>query len=169
MLRVVLTVLLIFISIPGRADIHSGPRQLARWKPNRPITLSTCPRYCEVIARIAQQYQVPKNLIIAVIKKESAFNPDAVSHKGAKGLMQLMDVHTESASVNPFHPSSNIEIGTAYLARLLRKYDDISLALAAYNAGEGAVKKYQGLPSFKETRRYVEDVLNTYQRLNDLQ
>lgn len=79
-----------------------------------------------------------------------------------------MDVHTQPARIDPFHPASNIEIGTAHLARLLSKYDNVSLALAAYNAGEGAVRKYQGIPPFKETERYVADVLNTYQRLNGL-
>lgn len=168
MLRLFLTTWLMFISTQSYAGIHPGPRQLEEWKPRPLSNITACSRYCDVITRFAQQYQVPKNLIIAVIKKESAFDPNAVSHKGAKGLMQLMDVHTQPARIDPFHPASNIEIGTAHLARLLSKYDNVSLALAAYNAGEGAVRKYQGIPPFKETERYVADVLNTYQRLNGL-
>ncbi|MCW8348712.1 lytic transglycosylase domain-containing protein [Vibrio sp. ZSDZ65] len=161
-------ILLLLFNTESLAGIHTGARNLEAWTSSYQRPVSGCPKYCDAIALFSRQYRVPENLVIAVIKKESGFNPNAVSHKGAKGLMQLMDVHSIKAGINPLHPASNIEVGTAHLGRLLRKYDNIRLALAAYNAGEGAVKKYNGIPPYKETQRYVVDVLKTYQQLNTL-
>ncbi|EOG7748432.1 lytic transglycosylase domain-containing protein [Vibrio cholerae] len=122
-----------------------------------------CSRYCHYIEKYGTEYDVPTNLITAVIHNESGFNPLAVSSKGAKGLMQLMDVNSQG--IDPFIPEQNIKTGTKLLADLIKKYGDFSLALAAYNAGEGNVKKYGGIPPFKETQHYVTRVLNHYHRL----
>lgn len=124
-----------------------------------------CPRYCHYIEKYGTEYDVPTNLITAVIHNESAFNPLAVSSKGAKGLMQLMDVNSQG--IDPFIPEQNIKAGTKLLAALINKYGDFGLALAAYNAGEGNVKKYGGIPPFKETQHYVTKVLNHYHRLEN--
>ena len=95
----------------------------------------------------------------AVIKTESNFNPNAVSVKGAKGLMQLMDINSRHYDIDPLVPEENIQAGTKLLSTLYQRYQDLPLALAAYNAGPTAVDRYQGIPPYPETQRYVERVL----------
>lgn len=112
-----------------------------------------------VISKYAEKYQISEALVKALIRVESGFNPRAVSPKGAKGLMQLMPVHTVSKGADPFDAESNVNIGMGYLSRLLDKYGDLRLALAAYNAGEKAVDKYGGIPPYKETQRYVAKIM----------
>lgn len=114
----------------------------------------------EVIEEQAAEQGLPPDLVRAVIQAESGFNPNAVSVKGAMGLMQLMPATaTELGVTNPFHPEQNIRAGVAYLRQLLDRYDsDVSLALAAYNAGPGAVERYSGIPPYRETRDYVKKI-----------
>lgn len=112
-----------------------------------------------IISKYAEKYQISEALVKALIRVESGFNPHAVSKKGAKGLMQLMPVHTVSKGADPFDAESNVNIGMGYLSRLLDKYGDIRLALAAYNAGEKAVDKYGGIPPYKETQLYVAKIM----------
>ncbi|MFW6198637.1 MAG: lytic transglycosylase domain-containing protein [Acidobacteriota bacterium] len=102
-------------------------------------------------------------LVRAVVASESAFDPRALSHKGAQGLMQLMPKTARELGVeNVWDPRDNLDGGTRYLARLLGKYDDLGLALAAYNAGEGAVERHGGVPPFPETQHYVRRVIGLY-------
>ena len=117
-----------------------------------------------IIKKAQQKYGVDFSLIKAVIKVESGFNPKAVSKKGAKGLMQIMPSNFKSLAVkNPFDPSQNIMGGTLYLQRLFIKYKNkLPLVLAAYNAGPQAVDKYNRIPPYKETQRYVRKVMRTY-------
>jgi hypothetical protein len=117
--------------------------------------------YSPIIEAVSRLHAVDPNLVKAVIHAESAFNPYAISPKGAQGLMQLMpDTARELGVARPFSPTENIKGGVKFLARLLRQYNgNNSLALAAYNAGPEAVRRHGGIPPYSETRQYVSRVL----------
>jgi soluble lytic murein transglycosylase-like protein len=120
-------------------------------------------RFGDEIREIAARHGVGADLVEAVIRAESAFNPRAVSNKGAQGLMQLMPRTASSLGVrNAFDPRENIEGGVRHLRYLLDKYPgNVSLALAAYNAGEKAVDQYGGIPPYAETQQYVQKILGS--------
>ncbi len=125
--------------------------------------------YEAVIARTAEKYDLDPNLLRAVIKCESDFNHLAVSRSGAQGLMQLMPETARLVDVgDPFDARENLEGGARYLKYLLDSFGDVNLALAAYNAGEGTVRRHGGVPPFKETRNYVKAVLSHYERYRSL-
>jgi len=115
----------------------------------------------EVIAESARKYDIPEKLLSAVIKVESNFNPRAVSSEGARGLMQLMPATARQLGVkNSFDIKQNVDAGSRYLKDMLDRYDGrIDLALAAYNAGPGAVDRYGGIPPYRETKGYVKKVM----------
>jgi soluble lytic murein transglycosylase-like protein len=118
-------------------------------------------KFDSIISSVSNKYNIPVALIKSVIKQESNFNPQAVSPKGAKGLMQLMPETAKLLGVQDiFNPEENIEAGVKYLRMLLNKFDgDLIKALAAYNAGPDIVEKSNGIPNFNETKNYVKNVL----------
>lgn len=121
-------------------------------------------RYNNLIGEAARLYQLPESFIRAVMRVESDFNPTVVSRAGAMGLMQLMPRTARSMGVSdPFDARQNINGGARYLRILANRFKgDLVLTVAAYNAGEGAVQKYNGIPPYKETQRYVRRVLKHY-------
>jgi len=125
-----------------------GPTQLKRFEP--------------LIKKLSKQHRVDIALIKAVIRTESDFNPNATSRKGASGLMQLMPQTAKHYGVSDLYsPQQNLDAGIRYLRDLLKRYDNrLHLALAAYNAGETAVAKYNGVPPYRETQRYVKKVMH---------
>ena len=118
----------------------------------------------DAIEQAASKHNVDPNLVRALVKVESNFNPSAVSRKGAMGLMQLMPATARELNVsNPFDPGQNVDAGVRHLKHLLDNFNgDVGLSLAAYNAGQGAVQRNGGVPPFAETRNYVRRITSLY-------
>jgi soluble lytic murein transglycosylase-like protein len=124
------------------------------------------PRNIESIIReISRKFEIDPALVKAIVMVESNSNPNAVSSRGAQGLMQLMPSTAKRLNVRrPFDPKENIMGGVKYIKGLLASYGDLRLALAAYNAGPGAVNKYAGIPPYRETINYVKKVIRYYKK-----
>jgi len=141
------------------------PDDFKDWHPDSDQT-----RYESLIREASRMYNIDHTLIKAVIKAESNFNRWAISPKGARGLMQIMPQNFRTLGIyNPFNPRENIMAGTLYLRRMFNKFDNMSLALAAYNAGPKAVSTYKSIPPYKETQEYVRRVLRYYKYYNGFQ
>jgi len=119
-----------------------------------------------IISDASRKYGLEAPLIKAVIKAESDFDPNAISHKGARGLMQIMPMNYRLLNVeNPFDPHQSIDAGARYLRDMMDRYNGkLNLSLAAYNAGPGAVDRHGGVPPYQETEEYIERVMRYYQR-----
>lgn len=134
-----------------------------------PLALGRRQSYASLITRAAERHNVSPQLVAAIARVESDNRPNLVSHKGARGIMQVIPETGKRFGVQPhelFDPERNISAGTAYMAWLLRRYDgNLDLALAGYNAGEGAVDKYRGIPPYRETQEYVRKVRRELARL----
>jgi hypothetical protein len=122
--------------------------------------MALSPEFQAYVREVANRYGVPINLAFALITQESGGNQGAVSPKGATGIMQLMPGTAKELGVDPTDPYQNVEGGMRYLAQQYERFGTWPLALAAYNAGPGAVQKYGGIPPFAETQNYVPAILN---------
>ncbi|CEP67318.1 Prokaryotic transglycosylase, active site [Moorella glycerini] len=144
------------------ATAAHNPRSGARSLPE--------PGFKDLISRVAARYNLPAALLQGVVEAESGFNPRAVSPAGAMGLMQLMPATARALGVtDPFNPEANLDGGARYLRQLLDRFQgDLALALAAYNAGPGAVKRYGHIPPYRETRAYIQKVLAAARRFEGL-
>jgi len=142
------------------------PGELSFMGENRPAVNIDRDGVEKLVKEAAERHQVDPALIRAVIETESNWNPAAISRKGALGLMQLIPTTAQRFGANDaFSPKQNVEAGVSYLKTLLERYNgNLDLALAAYNAGEGAVDRAHGVPSFRETRNYVQKVQEAYFR-----
>lgn len=112
--------------------------------------------YINMAREAARRHQVPEELFLRLVQQESGWNPNAVSNKGALGLAQLMPATARRLRVDPSDPYENLDGGARYLSRQFKRFKSWRLALAAYNAGPGAVRKYDGVPPYEETRNYVK-------------
>ncbi|MFC1562287.1 lytic transglycosylase domain-containing protein, partial [candidate division KSB1 bacterium] len=148
---------------PGNLNMPEIPAKRAseNMSENPLSLLNKVRQFDHEIRKVAEDIQLDPDLIRAVIAKESSGNPLAVSQKGAKGLMQLMDETAQEMGVRDvLDPEDNIRAGAGYLKKMLVKFNgDLPLALAAYNAGPGAVGVYSGMPPYPETQNFVESVM----------
>ncbi|MCI2398353.1 lytic transglycosylase domain-containing protein [Aliiroseovarius subalbicans] len=117
--------------------------------------------YLPVAQAMARKYGIPEDLFLRLVQQESGWNPRAKSHAGALGLAQLMPATARKLGVDPMDPHQNLEGGARYLRQQYDRFRSWRLALAAYNAGPGAVEKYAGVPPYKETRGYVRAILGS--------
>jgi soluble lytic murein transglycosylase-like protein len=144
---------------PGRSELLR--QDLAAAAGMTRVDADDAGQWAGLINRAAGRHGVDPTLVAAVARAESGLNPRAVSHAGAKGLMQLMDGTAAGLGVrDPFDPAQNVEGGTRFLSDMLDRFGSPELALAAYNAGPNAVLKHGGVPPFKETQTYVRRVLD---------
>lgn len=144
-------------------EVNAKYTLVLREKPVYFIPGTDVNKYDQLIVKAADKYRVDSALVKAVIKAESNFNHQAVSRAGARGLMQLMPKTANYLQVaDSFHPENNIEGGVRYLRYLLNLYqNNLPLALAAYNAGEGTISRYNGqIPPYRETQSYVQRVIS---------
>lgn len=174
-------ILLVFAVLPARGDIYmyrdpdgvlhftntpSSPqyRVYIRTPQPRFYTPSNIDQYDRIIKLASQRHGIDFFLVKAIIQAESSFNPRAVSKKGARGLMQIMPENFASLNIeDPFDPEQNIMGGTRYFRALYDRYQGkLALTLSAYNAGPTAVDRYQRIPPYPETERYVEKVMRYY-------
>jgi soluble lytic murein transglycosylase-like protein len=149
----------------GAAAVQNGAANWAQLDPSG-ASNSKEDRLDRIVREAAERHNVDPALVKAVITTESGWNPQAVSRKGAVGLMQLIPTTAQRFGVNnSFDPAQNVEGGTSYLRTLLDRYNgDLPKSLAAYNAGERAVDLSNGIPDYRETRMYVQKVTDNYFR-----
>lgn len=161
----------IYYYIDEQGDYHFSQTQrdkryqkMRLWKHKEFVKALEAGKFDDFIEQMGRKYRLDPYLIKAVIRAESAWNPNAKSSAGAQGLMQLMPGTAKQLDCDDaLDPAQNIEAGSRYLRMMLDEFKgDLVLAIAAYNAGPGAIKKYNGVPPYKETRAYVKRVMGYY-------
>jgi soluble lytic murein transglycosylase len=154
-----------FTNTPTSSNYKVYMKETPRVAPEAPQTWYSIESYDDVIAEAARLHGISASLVKAMIHVESYFNPRAVSKKGAMGLMQIMPENLGPLNISdPFDPWENIMGGTRYFRAMLERFNfQLPLALAAYNAGPGAVERYNDIPPYKETEDYVKKVMRFYQ------
>jgi hypothetical protein len=158
---------LVLLALKGGGEMGVPPEAVRGFVPDEVLDEVQLPvggDLRELAAAAARRHGLPPELVMAVVSVESGFRPEAVSPKGAQGLMQLMPKTASSLGVaDALDPVQNLDGGTRHLGQLLTLYGgDLARALAAYNAGEGAVERHGGVPPYRETRAYVKKVLEQY-------
>lgn len=147
--------------VPG--SLAGQPRRPSRLEADEwagiPVYSGASGVYQDMARAAARKHNVPEDLFLRLVRTESGFKPKATSNKGAIGLAQLMPYTARNLGVNPHDPKQNLEGGARYLSQQYRRFGDWRLALAAYNAGPGAVEQYKGVPPYAETRNYVKKIL----------
>jgi soluble lytic murein transglycosylase-like protein len=158
---------LVVLALKGGGEMSVPPATVQGFVPDEVLDEVAVPpggdlRQAAAVA--ARRHGLDPELVMAVVSVESGFRPEALSPKGAQGLMQLMPRTAESLGVvDAFDPEQNLDGGVRHLGQLLAQYNgDVERALAAYNAGEGAVHRHHGIPPYRETRAYVKKVLERY-------
>ena len=153
------------VTVPSEIVLNVVPNEIVE-KGEDPQKVALFPQLEEFISPAATKYGVAPELVAAVIWAESSGDPDARSHRGARGLMQLMPATAKELGVaRILDPHENVDGGTRYLKQMLDVHQgDVGLALAAYNAGPEAVRRYGGIPPYRETREYVGRVMRVYER-----
>lgn len=172
---------MIVLTLDGGGQIAVPDHRIVEWVrarpaavvPARPVAATTAWRtvagpYAEIIGQAARRHEIDPALLTAVAQVESAFDPRAVSPKGAQGLLQLMpDTAARFGVRDAFDAGQNVDGGARYLSWLMQRYEgQTELALAGYNAGEGRVDRYKGIPPYRETQNYVTRVLAGVDRLS---
>lgn len=147
-----------------QVSMNNAIQEAAAIQASHPVQNASKSQILNVVSQISKKHGVDEKLVQALIKQESGFNPKAKSKAGAMGLMQLMPQTAKNMGVkDPYNTVQNVEGGVKYLKSMLNKYNgNVILALAAYNAGPGAVDKYDGVPPYKETQNYVKNILSNY-------
>jgi len=159
---------LLVLVLKGGGEVHLPPSAVRGFVPDEVLDeVESAPAGSDLVAIVeqaARRHGLEPALVLAVVSVESAFRPEAVSPKGAQGLMQLMPRTAASLGVeDAFDPEQNVDAGVRHLEALVRLYDgNLTRALAAYNAGQGAVARHGGVPPYRETRAYVRRVLERY-------
>lgn len=153
------------VTVPSEIVLNVVPNEIVA-KGEDPQKVALFPQLEDIIAPAAAKYGVAPELVAAVIWAESSGDPNARSRRGARGLMQLMPQTAKELGVaRILDPRENVEGGTRYLRQMLDTHEgDVSLALAAYNAGPDAVRRHRGVPPYRETRKYVDRVIRVYER-----
>ncbi len=155
-----------FLEVAADSILTTEPLPNLAPSPVIPTQRTAAPQLHDLLAHAGATHRIDADLLASVVQAESGGHPRAVSRTGARGLMQLMPATAAHLGVaDSFEPSQNIAGGSTYLDQLLTRYhDDVTLALAAYNAGPGAVDRFHGIPPYRETRLYVARVINEFNR-----